>query len=124
MIGGPSSALPTSSSPYAYIAYWWTEDIENYGDAVRFRAKLRAEGGNKILLEEYEQICVQLEEELQSYFDAPQVDLPRRILSPTRCHERMMISVLMIPSLHATSGRPPLTRLKSHRRPVAKGRTR
>ncbi|MDP9809181.1 hypothetical protein J2W42_002029 [Rhizobium tibeticum] len=37
--------------PYAYIAHWWTEDIENYGDAVRFRDKLCAEGGNKMLLE-------------------------------------------------------------------------
>ncbi|SEI11418.1 hypothetical protein SAMN05216228_101376 [Rhizobium tibeticum] len=52
---------------YAHTAHWWIEDIENYGDAVRFR-ELRAEGGNKRLLEEYEQICIQLEEEVLSYF--------------------------------------------------------
>ncbi|CDM62429.1 MULTISPECIES: hypothetical protein [Rhizobium] len=39
---------------YAHIAHWWTEDIENYGDAVRFRDKQRAEGGDRMLLEEYE----------------------------------------------------------------------
>jgi GrpB-like predicted nucleotidyltransferase (UPF0157 family) len=62
--------------PYAHMAHWWTEDIENYGDAVRFRDKLRAEGGDKMLLEEYERLCIQLEEEVQSYFDPPHLDLP------------------------------------------------
>ncbi|SEI14312.1 hypothetical protein SAMN05216228_102738 [Rhizobium tibeticum] len=49
-------------------AHWWMEDIENYGDAVRFRDKLRAEGGNKMLLEEYERRCLELEIEVQSHF--------------------------------------------------------
>ncbi|SEH51268.1 hypothetical protein SAMN05216228_10023 [Rhizobium tibeticum] len=62
--------------PYAHIAHWWTEDIEEYGDAVRFRDRLRAEGDNKALLEEYEQICIELEEEMQSYFGASGHDLP------------------------------------------------
>ncbi|MDP9813009.1 hypothetical protein J2W42_005880 [Rhizobium tibeticum] len=56
--------------PYAPSAHWWIEDIENYGDAVRFRDKLRAEGGNKVLLKEYEQRCLELEEEVLSYFGA------------------------------------------------------
>jgi GrpB-like predicted nucleotidyltransferase (UPF0157 family) len=58
------------------MAHWWTEDIENYGDAVRFRDTLRAEGGDKMLLEEYERLCIQLEEEVQSFFDPPHLDLP------------------------------------------------
>jgi hypothetical protein len=62
--------------PYADIAHWWTEEIENYGDAVRFRDKLRAKGGNRMLLEEYEQICIELEEEVQSCFGASGLDLP------------------------------------------------
>ncbi|MDP9809338.1 hypothetical protein J2W42_002186 [Rhizobium tibeticum] len=62
--------------PYAHIAHWWIEDIEDYGDAVRFRDKLRAEGGDETLLEEYEQICIQLEEEVQSCFGASGLDLP------------------------------------------------
>ncbi|SEH87418.1 hypothetical protein SAMN05216228_1010182 [Rhizobium tibeticum] len=56
--------------PYAHMAHSWPEDIENYGDAVRFRDKLRAEGGDKVLLEEYERLCIQLEEEVRSHFFA------------------------------------------------------
>ena len=62
--------------PYAHSAHWWIEDIENYGDAVRFRDQLRAEGSNKALLEEYERPCIELEEEVQSYFDPPHLNLP------------------------------------------------
>ncbi|CDM62977.1 MULTISPECIES: hypothetical protein [Rhizobium] len=62
--------------PYAHSAHWWIEDIENYADAVRFRDKLRAEGDNKMLLEEYEQICIELEEEVLSYFGASALDPP------------------------------------------------
>jgi hypothetical protein len=61
--------------PYAHMARWWIEDIEDYGDAVRIRDKLRAEGGDEMLLEEYEQICIVLEEEVQSCF-ASDLDLP------------------------------------------------
>jgi hypothetical protein len=59
--------------PYAYIAHRWAEDIEHYGDAVRCREKLRDEGGDKMLLEESERRCIQLEDEVQSYFDASRV---------------------------------------------------
>ncbi|WP_208247679.1 hypothetical protein WGT02_27865 (plasmid) [Rhizobium sp. T1470] len=62
--------------PYAHSAHRWTVEIEEYGDAVRLRDKLRAGGGNKMLLEEYEQICIELEEEMQSYFGASALDLP------------------------------------------------
>ncbi|MDP9813361.1 hypothetical protein J2W42_006234 [Rhizobium tibeticum] len=62
--------------PYAHIAHRWTEDIENYGDAVRFREKLRAEDGDKMLLEECERLCIELEDEVQSYFAASGLDLP------------------------------------------------
>jgi hypothetical protein len=61
---------------YAPSAHWWIEEIENYGDAVRCRDKLRAEGGNKMLLEEYERLCIELEEELQSHLGASALDLP------------------------------------------------
>ncbi|MDP9811299.1 hypothetical protein J2W42_004162 [Rhizobium tibeticum] len=56
------------------MAHWWIEDIENYGDAVRFRDKLRAEGGEEMLLEEYERTCIELEEEVQSCFGASGLD--------------------------------------------------
>ncbi|WP_028748185.1 hypothetical protein [Rhizobium mesoamericanum] len=55
---------------YAHIAHWWTEEIENYGDAVRFRDKLRDEDGDRLLLDEYEQLCTELEAELHSHFGA------------------------------------------------------
>ncbi|WP_431323216.1 hypothetical protein [Rhizobium sp. YTU87027] len=56
--------------PYAPSAHWWIDEIADYGDAVRFRDKLRAAGGNKVLLEEYERRCRELEIEMQSYFFA------------------------------------------------------
>ncbi|MCS0459778.1 hypothetical protein WGT02_35505 (plasmid) [Rhizobium sp. T1470] len=62
--------------PYAHIAHRWTEDIENYGDAVRFREKLRAGDGDKMLLEECERLCIELEDEVQSNFATSGLDLP------------------------------------------------
>ena len=62
--------------PYALIAHRRIEDVENYGDAVRFREKLLAEAGDKTLLDECERTCVELEDDLQSYFAASHADLP------------------------------------------------
>jgi hypothetical protein len=56
--------------PYAPSAHWWIEDIENYGDAIRLRDKLRAEGDDKMLLAEYERRCRELEKKVLSHFFA------------------------------------------------------
>ncbi|WP_431323219.1 hypothetical protein [Rhizobium sp. YTU87027] len=56
--------------PYALIAHRRMEDVENYGDAIRFRENLLAEAGDQTRLEECERFCVELEDELQSYLVA------------------------------------------------------
>jgi hypothetical protein len=61
---------------YALIAHRRIEDVETYGDAIRFREKLLAEAGDKTRLEECERFCTELEDELQYYFVASHVDLP------------------------------------------------
>lgn len=50
-------------------ARWWADIVEEYGEAVRCRDRLRADGDSDIL-EDYERICGELEEELEGCLSA------------------------------------------------------
>jgi len=52
-------------------ARWWGDIVEEYGEAVRCRDRLRADGDSDgEILEDYERMCSELEDELESYLSA------------------------------------------------------
>ncbi|AVA23795.1 hypothetical protein NXC24_PA00149 (plasmid) [Rhizobium sp. NXC24] len=55
---------------HAKAAHWWSDVLENYADAIRVRDRLRAEGDDSKLIAEYEELCHELEDELEGYFTA------------------------------------------------------
>ncbi|RDJ05824.1 hypothetical protein B5K06_25735 [Rhizobium grahamii] len=55
---------------YREIAHWWPDAVEEYAVAIKARDKLRSDGDNEGLLQEYEARCLELEEELEGYLTA------------------------------------------------------